>query len=399
MSKIVRVRPVLLSAPYSDPRSSAEVRLHLPDGWRSIGIVEITLDDGIVGLGEGYLAVFAPHVFRTIVELVAPVLVGRDPREFERLLRDIRLTTGYWSWQGAAQHVVSACEIALQDCRAQLAGVSVARMLGGNPGRPIKLYASGGDSITPDAMTRELAAVSKLGIDVLKIRARKHEAAKTAWCQGKGAPLGIEIAVDMTQNLAIPSQSIADILNFLASVEHLGGRMPRFLEEALGPQEIASYPALRSMLRNCPIAGGEIVTTAEELVQRIEQGCYDVAQPDATVIGGIAATLEVFAAARRCGSEVFVHCWGGPVGMMANYHAALAGGGTVAEWPMPSFELRNALVVSPWTIANGNLVLSDTPGLGVRLTPEVEEHFRFRENAVYRCLTDPTVLPAVEWTN
>jgi L-alanine-DL-glutamate epimerase-like enolase superfamily enzyme len=78
--RIVRVRPVLLSAPYADARTDLEVLLHLPSGWRTTGLVEITLDNGVVGLGEGYLAVFAPRVFETIVELVAPTLIGQTRR-------------------------------------------------------------------------------------------------------------------------------------------------------------------------------------------------------------------------------------------------------------------------------------------------------------------------------
>ena len=62
-SRIVRVRPVLLSAPYADA-GNLEVQLHLPGGHRTCGLVEVTLEDGTTGLGEGYLAVFAPQVFK-----------------------------------------------------------------------------------------------------------------------------------------------------------------------------------------------------------------------------------------------------------------------------------------------------------------------------------------------
>jgi L-alanine-DL-glutamate epimerase-like enolase superfamily enzyme len=82
------------------------------------GLVEITLDNGVVGLGEGYLAVFAPRVFEQIVKLVTPALLEQDPQDYARLYRDVSRVTGYWSLQGAAQHVVSAVEIALQDCGA-----------------------------------------------------------------------------------------------------------------------------------------------------------------------------------------------------------------------------------------------------------------------------------------
>lgn len=393
MPKIVSVRPVLLSAPYSDPRDDLEVIYHIPSGWRTTGLVEVTLDNGIVGLGEGYLAVFAPRVFEKIVELITPYLLGRDPHDLARLTRDISLVTGYWSLQGAAQHVVSALEIALQDCRARLLGIPVWQLLGGEANRPIKLYASGGDAVGPEPMLRELDRIQKLGIDLVKIRARNYQTDKTVWCQRHAAERGIAVAVDMTQNLAIPSQSVSDILRYLDEVQRGGGRMPVFLEEALGPQEIKNYATLRARVPGTRIAGGEIVTTSAELCHRIEQGCYDVAQPDATVIGGIGPTLEVFSTARRHGIDVYVHCWGGPVGMMANYHAALAGGGTVAEWPIKPYVLRDALLATPWQLSGGQITLPDTSGLGVRLTPEIEREYPFRDDAVYRCLVDPATLP------
>ncbi|MEO7599129.1 MAG: mandelate racemase/muconate lactonizing enzyme family protein [Opitutus sp.] len=395
--RIAAVRPVLLSAPYSDAEDM-EVLLHLPSGWRTTGLVEIKLDNGIVGLGEGYLAVFAPRVFEEIVRLVAPVLIGGDPHDLKELYRQISVITGYWSLQGAAQHVISAVEIALQDCRAQLLDVPVWQALGGSPGRRLQLYASGGDAIGPVAMGRELDRIQHLGIDLVKIRARHQHTDKARWCQQHAAQCGIRVAIDMTQNLVVPSQSIADIQRFLFEITD-GGRdaPPVFLEEALGPEAINQYPRLRREVAAVPMAGGEIVTTAAELCQRIEAGCYDIAQPDATVIGGISAVLEVFTTAQRCGVEVYVHCWGGPVSMMANYHAALAGGGTIAEWPIKSYPLRDALVTVPWQVAGGRLTLPGIPGLGVRLTPEIELMYPFREDAVYRCLVDPSQVPVTSW--
>ena len=75
----------------------------------------------------------------------------------------------------------------------------------------------------------------------------------------------------------------------------------------------------------------------------------------------------------------------------------MAGGGTVAEWPIKPYVLREALAVSAWSVANGQITLSDTPGLGVRLTPEIEREYAFREDAVYHCLVDATRIPPAEW--
>ncbi len=68
------------------------------------------------------------------------------------------------------------------------------------------------------------------------------------------------------------------------------------------------------------------MTTAWELCRRVEDGIYGFVQPDATVIGGKGQVAEVFACCRHHGGEAVVHCWGGAVGMMANYPVAFAEG-------------------------------------------------------------------------
>ena len=392
MPRIAQVRPVLLSAPYANKETNLEVLNHLPSGFRTCGIVEITLDDGTVGYGEGYLAVFAPRVFEALINLLVPVLVGRDIKDHELIYHDLFNTTGYWSLQGAAQHAISAIEIALWDCQARLANVPLYRLLGYEGDTPrLKLYASGGDSRHPDAMKVEFEAVKKLAIDTFKIRARKEDVNKARWCLRQG----IKIGIDMTQNLAIPSQSINDVLRFIEAVgytEHIA-----FIEEAFGPDTIDSFPRLRNKT-TVPIAGGEIVTTSRELQERIEADIYDIAQPDATVIGGIQPILDLFQVIQGSRTEIYVHCWGGPVGMMANYHAAVAGGGQVAEWPMPRYELRDALVDDAWNIQDGYLYLSESPGLNIQLTQAIEAAFPFREEAVYDCLVrDSKKLPDSIW--
>ena len=76
MSKIKNIRSLLLSSPYAE-ESHPEILECFPNGAkRTIGMVEITLENGTKGLGEGYLAVFAPRVFESIVELCIPYLLS-----------------------------------------------------------------------------------------------------------------------------------------------------------------------------------------------------------------------------------------------------------------------------------------------------------------------------------
>ncbi len=395
MSRIAKIRPVLLSAPYAHPES-LEVKLHLPAGHRTCGLVEVTLEDGTTGLGEGYLAVFAPKVFSALVELLAPYFIGRDATQIAARYTEACNIVDYWSQQGAARHVVSALEIALVDAVAKRRGVPAWKLFAERVPDSVALYGSGGDSINARDMADEIALLGSRGIEVFKIRARPGEARKAAWTAERARREGISVAVDMVQNLANPGQRVEDVLSFLGEVRTHTSSPLAFLEESLGTGDLERYPALRAQAEGVKIAGGEIVTTGRELCARVRAGWYDYAQPDATVIGGLGETLAVFAACRESGAEAVVHCWGAAVGMMANYHAAFAGGARLAEWPMPAFAVREALMAEPLRIAGGRLARPERPGLGVQLTPELERSFAFRDDAVYRCLVPAPHLPAAE---
>jgi L-alanine-DL-glutamate epimerase-like enolase superfamily enzyme len=182
LGRVTALRAVLLSAPYGPPGGNLEVALHLPSGLRTTGLVEITTESGLVGLGEGYLAVFAPKVFVAIAELLAPLVVGRDLGEVPAIMRDLEVASGYWSAEGAARHVLSAIEIALQDGRAQALRLPLWRALGGIEARALPVYASGGDARDPAFMAEEIAAVAAIGARLFKIRTRPAQVAKALWC-------------------------------------------------------------------------------------------------------------------------------------------------------------------------------------------------------------------------
>lgn len=385
MPRIERLRPVLLSAPYGHPWST-EITSRLPTGFRNCSMVELTLSGGATGVGEGYLGVFAPKVFTAIVELVSDVVVGRDLSDADAIIRDVTLATSYWSAQGAARHVISAIEIALWDARAKLAGKPLYQLLSQPPAKPFALYGSGGSVRQPADIAGELDQLADLGIGTIKIRSRAHQARHAGEIMALARARNIDVAVDMTQNLALPSQTVDEALGFLDALSDDGHRPPVFLEEPFGPDRLEGFHQLRQRT-DVPVAGGEIVTTPEEMRQLIDMGSYDICQPDATVLGGIGAVLASGRHAERKGVQTVVHAWGGAACLMSNYHCAFALGADLAEYPIPPFPLRHHLLAEPLRIADGLLRPPSTPGLGVNLTAEIEREFTFRENATYRGLT------------
>lgn len=119
-------------------------------------MVEITLDNGVTGLGEGYLAVFAPLVFKSIVDLCTPEVMGKEGFDIAERVRGLRSLCDYWSLQGAARHVIAAFEIALQDVKGKSFGVPVYDLLGGPKSESIPIYGSGGCCDAMEQFHREL---------------------------------------------------------------------------------------------------------------------------------------------------------------------------------------------------------------------------------------------------
>ncbi len=384
MSAITAIRCLLLSSPYADA-DDPEIKECFPNGpKRTIGMVEVTLDNGMTGLGEGYLAVFAPKVFQAIVELCTPQVLGKDGFDIAGRLRDLRSLCDYWSLQGAARHVIAAFEIALQDAKGKSLGTPVYDMLGGAKADAIRIYGSGGCCDRKEQFLRELDLLEELGITLYKMRAVKGDILRTAWVLREAGRRGIEVGVDMCQNLADPPQAVEDVVRYVEAVHALTDHRMIFVEEAIGPDAPEGFRQLRSKI-DVPVCGGEIITTPGEMIERINNDVYDFVQPDASVMGGISAVMDVFAAARAKGTDVVVHAWGGAAAIMASYHAAFAAGGGLVEFPMLDFPLGRDMLGDQARIVDGMLLRPTAPGLGLTLTPEMEARYPFDETAVYSC--------------
>ena len=74
---------------------------------RQEGFVVETASDGLVGLGETF---FAPASVETYVhEILAPKLIGRDPRQIDRIAKDVSFYLGFRS-AGVEMRAHSALE-------------------------------------------------------------------------------------------------------------------------------------------------------------------------------------------------------------------------------------------------------------------------------------------------
>ena len=382
MSKIENIRTILLSAEYGDEKHP-EILECFPNGpKRTIGLVEVTLENGVKGYGEGYLGVFAPQVFKSIVELCAPYLVGKDGFNILRRYKDLCSICDYWSLQGAARHTTSAIEIALVDAKSKTQKCPAYKLFGNSTKDKIEVYGSGGICDTKEHFIEELELLKKLGIKKYKIRAVPSDINKTAWILKEARKYEIDIGIDMCQNLADPPIDADDVINYIKYVKDISKEKILFLEEAVGPMDIKGFKKLKETL-NIDICGGEVITTPLEMIERINLDIYNFVQPDASVIGGMYAVKEVFEYAK---TKPVVHAWGGPVAIMANYHVAFGCNGNLVEFPMIPYKLEPIMFGDQKVIKDGKLLRPENPGIGITMNDKIEKDFSFDKESVYSCV-------------
>jgi len=136
--KIERISVYGLELPFKD--GAYRCRNRTETGMTST-VVEIETDAGVTGWGEiaplgaFYSEAFAGSV-RAGLRVLAPELVGADPRETDKLMR---LMDGAMAGQ---MDVKTPIDMALWDVKAKAAGLPLAECLGGRYGSDIALYRS-----------------------------------------------------------------------------------------------------------------------------------------------------------------------------------------------------------------------------------------------------------------
>src|SRR5215212_8604049 len=108
-------------------------------GWRPWIFLKATTDDGGVGWAEITDSHGSPRGLAGIVEDLAPLVVGRDPRAVEAIYWDLYRATRQ-SPGGLIQKAIGGIENALLDLKAKALGVPVYELFGGPTRDSVAVY-------------------------------------------------------------------------------------------------------------------------------------------------------------------------------------------------------------------------------------------------------------------
>jgi galactonate dehydratase len=383
-------------------RVAALETLFCDAGWRPWIFLKATTDDGLVGWAEVTDSHGSPRGLAGIVEDLAPVVVGKDPRATERIYWELYRHTRQSPGSVIAK-AIAGVENALLDIKARALGIPVYELFGGPTRDTIPVYWSHCGTTRARAWevtgTPKLATyddVAALGREVV---GRGFPAFKTnvvvpggepqvlmpGFGEGGGTLRAEEIVEALVRLLEAfregtegAARPIVD-LNFNLEPEGLV-RVARALEpfdllwlevDLFDPGQLAHVRHVAPM----PVCSGENLYGSRGFRPMLEAGGMDVASVDviwngfhqSKKIADLAETFEVNCAPHNYYSHLATF-------IAAQWCAAIPNA-RILEFDVDDVPWRDELVTAVPEIAGGEISVPGGPGWGVEVREEVlREH-------------------------
>ncbi len=343
--------------------------------------VRIHTDSGLTGLGETYPY---PEAEKAVVlRSLAPVLLGRDPSQIDRLWADMFQAVSYSGWAGAEMRAISAVDIALWDLAGKAANIPVYQLLGGASRNSIRTYNTCYDRIDfhkePVRLARELA---NSGIHAMKIWPFDPIAKETGgqYITADQMRRGLEplrlIREEFgdSMDVAMEFHGYWNLTCAIQIAHALEPYAPMWLEEMLPQDNMAAYRELANATR-LPLCLSERLMTRFGFREVIENRAARIIMPDACWCGGISEAKKIAMLAETYYLPVAPHNCGGPVLHAASLHLAanLTNLSILESVRRHYLDEYRGIVTPDLTTVNGEFPLPPGPGMGVELSPQVLE--------------------------
>jgi L-alanine-DL-glutamate epimerase-like enolase superfamily enzyme len=367
--------------------------------------------DDLFGTGECF---FAPGLTSILREL-APLLIGRDPREIQRLIQHLaRKTSAAGSTAGIVWNAITGIEAALHDLVGKRYGCPVYQVLGGKvrdtvriyadshagenceswtpvltERRPIWLSAQGGESgperFEPEAYARRAREVVAKGFTALKfdldsmIVSTGDELSRPLT---EGEIARMEEAVRRTRDAVGPEIDLAFDCHWrfrpseAVKIAHALEPYHLFWLEDPCPPENWQQTAAVKRACNLPILTGENLVLLSGFLPLLENQAVDLIAPDIQKCGGLLEAKRIASMAEFYGISLAPHCIASPLGLMAAAHLCATAPNFVAlEFHGQDVPFWDALIFGPGIIQDGVVALTEKPGWGVELNEEVAREY------------------------
>jgi len=275
-------------------------------------IVEITTDDGIIGLGEAY---GPPEITSAVINYAyKPLLIGKDPFDADIIWQDLYNAFRDYGQKGVMIAALSAIDIALWDIMGKATNLPVHKLLGGCRRDRVKAYATGvyprRVADNPETLAEEAASYVDQGFYAVKMK------------------IGFGFKKDLEHVKAVRAAIEDDVL-LMVDANHaydarsailLGKKMENYdifwFEEPVVPENVEGYREVKQAV-NMFIAGGEAEYTRFGFKNLISNRAVDIVQPDCCAAGGLSELRKIATLANTWSIHFVPHVWGTGVAIAA----------------------------------------------------------------------------------
>ncbi|MFC1860468.1 mandelate racemase/muconate lactonizing enzyme family protein [Chloroflexota bacterium] len=331
-----------------------------------INVVRVVTDQGITGLGLGFLGTGSTpagvQILRGLVEEFRPALVGEDPLDVEKIWANMWVPK-LVGRRGLSTRVISAIDIALWDIKGKLCNLPMYKLLGGYTNK-IPAYIAGGfyeEGKGLKELAQEMEQNVAMGTRAVKIKIG-----------------GVSINEDV-ERIRVVRETIGSEVKLLVDANNayryyeaieIARKIEKYdifwFEEPVMPDDYRGH-AMVAAATIIPIATGENEYTRYGFRDLIERKAVSILNADAQLMGGVTEFMKVAALAAAYdlpmaphgNQDVHVHLVAAiPNGLIVEYYR-----GTIN--PMWDKMFKEQLIFK-----DGYLEPPDRPGFGIELNEE-----------------------------
>jgi L-alanine-DL-glutamate epimerase-like enolase superfamily enzyme len=350
-----------LTRPISSPSDSERNRLdHV-----FLLVVHLDTDAGHRGVGFAYALAGGGRALKMIADDdLAPLVIGEDPLDHERLDEKVGSRLQGIGRLGLVRQTYSAVDLALWDLKGKIAGLPLYKLLGGaREAAPLYGSDTGWLWMSPEEIIEASQPYLDQGMMGIKVKVGNAEPEVDAERVTRiREAFGEDVWLAVDANQRYDYSTALSMGHFFE--EEIGAD---WFEEPISCEDVEGHSRLAARLE-IPIALGETLFSSAEIATYLQHGAADILKPDVTRLGGLTAFLKVAALASHHHRplaphllpEVAVHlACGLPSVRMVEY----------MPWLFPVF-------VEPPAIVNGQMVPPKRPGLGLEIRGDAIEKYR-----------------------
>jgi L-alanine-DL-glutamate epimerase-like enolase superfamily enzyme len=366
--KIASIEAIPLEIPLRKVFSGSGYRV----ATRNTIVTRIRTDDGLASeVYNGDNRAHGRDIARIIVDELATLLIGRDPRRIERLWAEMFQLAVPNRDRKQVMEAIACVDTALWDLLGKSLGAPVATLLGGFADRLpiIAIAAYYEDGKTLADLAREMAWLKSVGMAGCKVKvgglSAEEDAARVAACRDGG---GADFIIAVDSNRGWP---VDEAVKFARLVER---HDIRWFEEPCHWYDDAAGMAEVRQRTTIPINAGQSEISSHGVRRLIAAGAVDLVNFDASEGGGITEWRRV---AGMCAVHGIAMAHHEEPQIALHLLAAVPHGTYVECFPDPERDpLWASFIKNRAPIADGMIALPTGAGFGLELDWDLVDRYR-----------------------